>query len=122
PLIRTLSHYPVIPSLSSAPDPVYGEGVGRELLPAHHRALHRGRNRGGYGRVAGSDRGARGGECAAARSGVSRAAGERRRASRFGAIALFRARRGLLMFNAKRRPAWTTTTTTTATSAASSIP
>src|SRR5262249_53251720 len=37
------------PRLSRPPrarDPVHGGGMGRELFPAHHRALHRGRNRG----------------------------------------------------------------------------
>ena len=88
--------------------------------PQHITArFHRGRNRGGDGRAAGSDRGARGGECAPARGGLSRRC---RRAPRSGLMAPFRERRGLLMFSAKRRRTWTTTTTTTATSAASSTP
>src|SRR5262249_44559053 len=74
PRIARPPHRPRLSRPPRARDSVHGGGMGRELFPAHHRALHRGRNRGGHSRAAGSDRGAGGGECASARGVSSRAA------------------------------------------------
>ncbi len=58
-----------LPRPARARDPVHGRGLGRELLAAHHRALHRDRDCRGDCSPARSDRGARNGERAAAGGG-----------------------------------------------------
>ena len=56
-----------LPRPPGARDPVHARGVGRELLPAHHRALHRGRGSGGHAPAARTHRRARSRERALAR-------------------------------------------------------
>src|SRR5262249_20300492 len=41
PGIARAAHRPRLPRPPRARDPVHGGGMGRELFPAHHRALHR---------------------------------------------------------------------------------